>query len=282
MTMNRSGYSVLIAEDDEQIAGVLADYLAQDGFRIQRAADGAAALHAVLAAPPSVVILDVMLPGMSGLEICRSIRETSMVPILMLSALTDEEDRLRGLHAGADDYVCKPFSPREVVARVRVMLRRADPRLGLRGALPAAGAAAVMPEAGAAGAVQAAGIAEETAAGAPVAAALGAPLPAVPGFVLGPLSERVLWDGQLVPFTRVEERLFRTMAAAPRRVFTREALLNAMHHEFRDISERAIDTHIKNVRRKLKLLVPGRGFIHAMYGVGYYFEDKPESLSGRG
>lgn len=227
-------YSVLIAEDDEQIAGVLADYLAQDGFRTQRVADGASALQAILAGAPSVVVLDVMLPVMSGLEVCRAVRASSAVPILMLSACTDEEDRLDGLHAGADDYVCKPFSPREIVARVRAMLRRADP--GLR---------------------------------------IGAP-PQATGFVLGSAAERVLWDGQPVPFTRVEERLFRTMAAAPRRVFTREALLNAMHQEFRDISERAIDTHIKNVRRKVKLLAPGRGFIHAMYGVGYYFEDKPE------
>ena len=232
-------YSVLIAEDDEQIAGVLADYLAQDGFRTVRVADGAAALQAILEDAPSVVILDVMLPVMGGLEVCRAVRASSVVPILMLSALSDEEDRLEGLHAGADDYVCKPFSPREIVARVRAMLRRADPSLRT-------------------------GPAPQT------------------GFVLGGPADRVLWDGQPVPFTRVEERLFRTMAAAPRRVFTREALLNAMHQEFRDISERAIDTHIKNVRRKVKLLAPGRGFIHAMYGVGYYFEDKPESLSGRG
>jgi two-component system response regulator BaeR len=227
-------YSVLIAEDDDQIAGVLADYLAQDGFRTQRVADGAAALQAILADAPSVVVLDVMLPLMGGLEVCRAVRASSAVPILMLSACTDEEDRLDGLHAGADDYVCKPFSPREIVARVRAMLRRADP--GLR---------------------------------------TGAP-PQAAGFVLGGPADRVLWDGQPVPFTRVEERLFRTMAAAPRRVFTREALLNAMHQEFRDISERAIDTHIKNVRRKVKLLAPARGFIHAMYGVGYYYEDKPE------
>ena len=282
--MNPGEYSVLIAEDDEQIAGVLADYLARDGFRIRRVADGAAALQSMLDTPPSVAILDVMLPGMSGLEACRKARETSMVPILMLSALTDEEDRLRGLHAGADDYVCKPFSPREVVARVHAMLRR-----GLQGSPSAAGTAGMLadarpapamhPAAGpraAGGQDAAAGLAAES-----LAFAAGAPA-ALPGFVLGSLAERVLWDGQPVPFTRVEERLFRTMVAAPRRVFTREALLNAMHQEFRDISERAIDTHIKNVRRKLKLMVPGRGFIHAMYGVGYYFEDKPESLSGRG
>lgn len=230
-------YRVLIAEDDDQIAGVLSDYLVREGFGVQRVADGREALRMILDDEPAVVILDVTLPGMDGITVCRTVRHSSPVPILMLTALSSEEDRLNGLNSGADDYVCKPFSPREIVARVHALLRRADPALKVK--------------------------------------------PVQTGFVIGGAHERVLFDGQPVPFTRIEERLFRTMAAAPRRVFTREALINAMSVEMRDIGDRAIDTHVKNLRRKLKLLAPDRGFIHAMYGVGYYFEEKAESSSQR-
>lgn len=231
-------YRVLIAEDDDQIAGVLSDYLVRDGFGVQRVTDGAEALRIILEDEPSVVILDVTLRGLDGISVCRTARHSSTVPILMLTALSSEDDRLNGLNSGADDYVCKPFSPREVVARVHALLRRADPLLKVR--------------------------------------------PAQTGFVIGGANERVLFDGQPVPFTRIEERLFRTMAAMPRRVFTREALINAMSGvEMRDIGDRAIDTHVKNLRRKLKQLAPDRGFIHAMYGVGYYFEEKVESSAQR-
>jgi two-component system, OmpR family, response regulator BaeR len=231
-------YRVLIAEDDDQIAGVLSDYLVREQFDVQRVSDGREALRIILDDEPSVVILDVTLPGMDGIAVCRTARHSSSVPILMLTALSSEEDRLNGLNSGADDYVCKPFSPREIVARVHALLRRADPSLKVK--------------------------------------------PVQTGFVIGNASERVLFDGQPVPFTRIEERLFRTMAAMPRRVFTREALINAMSVEMRDIGDRAIDTHIKNLRRKLKQLAPDRGFIHAMYGVGYYFEEKAESSSQQG
>lgn len=232
-------YRVLIAEDDDQIAGVLSDYLVREGFAVQRVVDGRDALRIILDDEPSVVILDVTLPGMDGISVCRTVRHSSTVPILMLTALSSEEDRLNGLNSGADDYVCKPFSPREIVARVHALLRRADPSLKVK--------------------------------------------PAQTGFVIGGANELVLFDGQPVPFTRIEERLFRTMAATPRRVFTREALINAMGGvEMRDIGDRAIDTHVKNLRRKLKQLAPDRGFIHAMYGVGYYFEEKAESSSQRG
>jgi two-component system response regulator BaeR len=231
-------YRVLIAEDDDQIAGVLLDYLVRENFSVQRVADGKDALRSILDDEPSVVILDVGLPGMDGIEVCRAARASSTVPILMLTALSSEEDRLTGLNCGADDYVCKPFSPREIVARVHAMLRRADPSLKVA-------------------------------------------RPAQAGFIIGDAGDRVLYDGQPVPFTRIEERLFRAMATAPRRVFTREALINATSVELRDIGDRAIDTHIKNLRRKLKQLAPDRGFIHAMYGVGYYFEDKAESSAQR-
>ena len=220
---------VLIAEDDDQIAAVLVDYLHQAGFEIQRVANGHDALQMAREHAPSVLILDIMLPGMDGIAVCQSVRQFSQLPILMLTAKSDEEDRLVGLDSGADDYVCKPFSPREIVARVRGLVRRANASVS--------------------GAVHST------------------------GFTFGDAAERIRWGGEIIPLTKVEERLLRTMASQPRRVFTREALLNILHDEFRDIGDRAIDTHIKNLRRKLKQLAADKGFIHAMYGVGYYFEE---------
>lgn len=223
--------NVLIAEDDDQIAAVLVDYLHQAGFDTHRVANGDDALQAVRQNMPSVLILDIMLPGMDGIAVCQSVRQFSQLPILMLTAKTDEEDRLVGLDSGADDYVCKPFSPREIVARVRGLVRRANANASPSGAVPST------------------------------------------GFVFGDATERIRWGGDIIPLTKVEERLLRTMATQPRRVFTREALLNILHDEFRDIGDRAIDTHIKNLRRKLKQLVADKEFIRAMYGVGYYFEE---------
>ncbi len=227
--MTQQKPQVLIAEDDDQIAAVLVDYLHQAGFDTHRVANGTDALQAVRQNTPSVLILDIMLPGMDGIAVCQSVRQFSQLPILMLTAKSDEEDRLVGLDSGADDYVCKPFSPREIVARVRGLVRRASASLS--------------------GAVSST------------------------GFAFGDGAERIRWGGEIIPLTKVEERLFRTMAAQPRRVFTREALLNILHDEFRDIGDRAVDTHIKNLRRKLKQLVADKEFIHAMYGVGYYFEE---------
>jgi two-component system response regulator BaeR len=227
--MTHTKPQVLIAEDDDQIAAVLVDYLREAGFATHRVANGDDALQAVRHSMPSALILDIMLPGMDGIAVCQSVRQFSQLPILMLTAKSDEEDRLVGLDSGADDYVCKPFSPREIVARVRGLVRRASANLS--GAVPST------------------------------------------GFAFGDAGERIRWGGEIIPLTKVEERLLRTMASQPRRVFTREALLNILHDEFRDIGDRAIDTHIKNLRRKLKQLVADRDFIHAMYGVGYYFEE---------
>ena len=118
---------VLIAEDEERIATLLVDYLVREGFSCTHIADGAAVVDAIRRAPPALVLLDVMLPGRDGLSVCRDIRAFSRVPIIMLTARVEEIDRLLGFELGADDYICKPFSPREVVARVRAVLRRGRP-----------------------------------------------------------------------------------------------------------------------------------------------------------
>jgi two-component system, OmpR family, response regulator BaeR len=119
---------VLVVEDDAKIAQLLLDYLQQQGFAASVIANGQLALQQIKAAPPALVILDLMLPGMDGIAVCRAVRQFSQLPILMLTARVDEVDRLLGLDTGADDYVCKPFSPREVMARVRALIRRSDCR----------------------------------------------------------------------------------------------------------------------------------------------------------
>ncbi len=123
------GRRVLVVEDDAKIAQLLVDYLRRDGFDASAVADGHVALRQVQQSVPSLLILDLMLPGLDGIEICRAVRRFSDVPIMMVTARVDEIDRLLGLETGADDYVCKPFSPSEVVARVRAMLRRAEGRV---------------------------------------------------------------------------------------------------------------------------------------------------------
>jgi two-component system response regulator BaeR len=120
---------VLVVEDDPRIALLLLDYLRSEGFDAQALADGQLALAEVRHAPPSLLILDLNLPGLDGVSLCRAVREFSDVPILMVTARIDELDRLLGLNSGADDYVCKPFSPREVMARVQALLRRAEGRV---------------------------------------------------------------------------------------------------------------------------------------------------------
>jgi two-component system response regulator BaeR len=170
-----------------------------------------------------------MLPGLSGIDLCRAVRRFSDVPIIMVTARVDEIDRLLGLDVGADDYVCKPFSPREVVARVRAVFRRAD---GLR---PKSQQEWCVDEAG----------------------------------------YRISWQGQRLPLTPVEFRMLRLQLTRPGRAFSCAQLLDSVHAELRDVSDRAIDSHVKNLRRKIQAVEPGFENIVLVYGVGYRF-DAPE------
>ncbi len=228
--------TVLVVEDEEKLAAVLVDYLRANGYAPQVAADGPSALAAFAATAPAVVLLDLNLPGLDGLEVCRSIRRDSAVPILMLTARADEIDRVIGLEIGADDYLCKPYSPREVVARVRALLRRAEGRLP--------------------GAAQA-------------PRALGG------GFAVDDHGQRAWWRDQTLPLTPIEWRLLRTFLQQPGRVFARTQLLDAIHADFRDVSDRAVDSHVKNLRRKLQAVVPGHESIATVYGTGYRLELPP-------
>lgn len=223
--------TVLVVEDEPKLAALLCDYLRANGFAPHAVADGTAALAVVSGLRPAAVLLDLNLPGLDGMEVCRALRRDSNVPILMLTARVDEIDRVLGLEIGADDYLCKPYSPREVVARVRALLRRTE------GALAGPG-------------------------GKPGRHKVG-------GFVLDDSAMRAWWQEATLPLTPVEFRLLRTLLQPPGRVFARGQLLDALYTDFRDVSDRAVDSHVKNLRRKLQAVVPGADCIAAVYGVGY-------------
>jgi two-component system response regulator BaeR len=220
--------TVLVVEDDDKIAALLVDYLAAHGFAAERLADGLQVVPRVQREAPSAILLDLMLPGLDGMEVCKALRRFSSVPIIMLTARVEEIDRLLGLELGADDYVCKPFSPREVVARVKALIRRAEGRVA------------------------------------------GTALSG--GFVADEASRRVRVGERILPLTPLEYRLLCILLAQPGRVFSRDQLLDAAHDDFRDVSDRAIDSHIKNLRRKIEAVLPGTDCIQSVYGVGYRFE----------
>jgi len=215
---------VLVVEDEPKIAALLRDYLAAAGFRVSVLDDGSGAVQWVRDQAPDAILLDLMLPGEDGLSICRGVRAFSSVPILMVTARVEEIDRLLGLELGADDYICKPFSPREVVARVKAVLRRA--RAG----------------------------------DAPVAAPIE----------LDEARFEARVRGMALSLTPVEFRLLGRLAAQPGRVFSRQQLMDALYRDHRVVSERTVDSHVKNLRRKLAAVGPDP--IDSVYGVGYRLE----------
>jgi two-component system response regulator BaeR len=217
---------VLVVEDDPRIALLLSDYLRNEGFEARSLADGQLALSEIRHAPPDLIILDLNLPGLDGVSVCRAVREFSAVPILMVTARIDELDRLLGLNSGADDYVCKPFSPREVMARVHALLRRSEQRV----------------------------------------------MPAARLWTIDDAGLRIAWRGQWLPLTPVEFRMLRHLLNQPGRVFSRAQLLESAHGELRDVSDRAIDTHVKNLRRKMQAIRADDDCIASVYGVGYRFD----------
>jgi two-component system, OmpR family, response regulator BaeR len=230
--------SILVVEDDAKIADMLANYLRAQGFDAAIVGDGRDAVNTVRQRPPALVLLDLMLPGLDGVAVCRELRQFSDVPIIMVTARVDEIDRLLGLDVGADDYICKPFSPREVVARVNALLRRAEGRLSPQSTGPVGRVDATVP------------------------AAFQIDLP----------GQRALWRGQSLPLTPVEFRLFKLLLSRPGHVFARARLLDAVHEDFRDVSDRAIDSHIKNLRRKLEQAGATEASIVSVYGAGYRFD----------
>ena len=222
---------IVIVEDEEKIAQILVDYLQRDGFVTTVVNDGSDAVATIEALDPALVILDLMLPGKDGLSICRELRQFSNVPVLMLTARVDEVDRLVGLEIGADDYVCKPFLPREVVARVKSILRRVQQ---------------------------------------PVASS-GQTLK-YRGIKLSADRFQCQVDGRDLELTPVEFRMLQTMMTQPGRVYSRDSLMRSSYPDDRIVSDRTIDSHIKNLRKKLSDVVDTGDIIHSIYGVGYKIE----------
>jgi two-component system response regulator BaeR len=221
---------ILVVEDETDLAQILVDYLKRDGFDVSAIADGQEAMTELRRAPPDLLLLDLMLPGMDGLSILRELRKTSLLPVILVTAKVEEIDRLIGLELGADDYVCKPYSPREVVARVKTVLRRTQP-------VPAA-----------------------------------APAPGGSKIDIDTAAWQASVNGKRLDLTPKEYQLLQVLAAKPGRVFSRGQLLDAIYDDNLDVSERAVDSHMKNLRKKLGQALPDAEPIRSIYGVGFVFE----------
>ena len=227
-----SAKSILVVEDEMKIARLVRDYLENAGFDVVVTGDGEAALASVRGARPDLVVLDLGLPGQDGLDVTRELRRSSGVPIVILTARGDEADRIVGLELGADDYVVKPFSPKELVARVRAVLRRTE-------------------------------AARTTGADVLRAADVEIDVPRM----------RILVAGRTVDLTPTEFQILSTLVREPGRVFTRAQLLDAVHGVAFESYERAIDAHVKNIRKKIEP-TPGRPrYVLTVHGVGYRFAD---------
>ena len=223
--------TILVVDDEPKIVTLARDYLEHAGFAVLTTGDGPTALTVVRQRRPDLVVLDLGLPGLDGLDVTRQLRRDSSIPIVMLTARDDELDKLLGLELGADDYVTKPFSPRELVARVRAVLRRAERP----------------PEAG-----------ETIRAG---------------DVTLDLPRMRAEVAGRAVDLTPTEFQLLATLAARPGRIFTRAQLLDAVRGVTFETYERAIDSHVKNLRRKLEPDPRRPRYVLTVYGVGYRFAD---------
>jgi DNA-binding response OmpR family regulator len=225
--------TVLVVEDERQIAQIAADYLRHAGYAVFTAEDGIAALAAARERRPDLVVLDIGLPRLDGFDVAKRLRKESAIPIIMLTARADESDRLMGLDLGADDYIVKPFSPRELVARVRAVLRRAEP--GSDGEV-----------------LQRADL------------------------VIDAARMTVSRGKTAIDLTATEFQLLSTLARRPGQVFTRAQLLDAIrgpHGDDDESFDRAIDAHVKNIRRKLEPDPRNPKYLLSVYGIGYKFSD---------
>ena len=222
--------TILVVDDEPKITQLVRDYLARAGFAVKSARDGPEALMRARTDRPDLVVLDLGLPGLDGFDVTRRLRRDSSVPIIMLTARDDEADTLIGLELGADDYMTKPFSPRELVARVRAVLRRQLPQAE----------------------------AEVLSAG-----ELRLDVPRMRADVAG----------RQVELTTTEFQLLAAMARQPGRIFTRSQLLDAIHGIAFDSYERAIDAHVKNIRRKIEPHPRSPRYLLTVYGVGYRLAD---------
>ncbi|MDZ5111402.1 response regulator [Pseudomonas putida] len=215
---------ILLVEDEPKLAALVGDYLRAGGYLVDHLAEGLAVIPAIRLGQYDLILLDLMLPGRDGLDICRELRGFSQIPLIMMTARVDEIDRLLGLELGADDYICKPFSPRELVARVKAVLRRSvqqSPNQGLE---------------------------------------------------LDARSFVARYKGVALDLTPVEFRMLAALAARPGQVLSRDQLMNHIYQDHRVVADRTVDSHVKNLRRKLSGVMPGHDPLRSVYGVGYSLE----------
>ena len=224
--------TILVVDDEPKIVTLARDYLERAGFRVLTAGDGSSVLATARSAKPDLIVLDLALPGMDGLDVTRALRKESEIPIIMLTARADETDRLIGLELGADDYIVKPFSPKELVARVRAVLRRWD------------------------------------------GARVGTEAVRVGDLVLDVPRMQASIGDRAVTLTPTEFQLLVVMARQPGRIFTRGQLLESVHGVDVESYERAIDSHIKNIRRKIEPDPRRPRYILAVHGIGYKFAEE--------
>ncbi len=229
--MPNSPTEILIIEDEPDLASLIADYVHASGYQSLVIANGQSALEQIQLRVPDLIVLDLMLPGLDGISLCEAVRTFSQVPIIMVTAKVEEIDRLLGLEIGADDYLCKPFSPRELMARIKVILRRVSTT-----------AATAMPSE------------KQTVVHIDTAAF------------------QVYLHQQLLELTRSEFLLLQHFIAHPGQVFSRSQLLDFVTQDNLDVTDRAIDSHVKNIRKKIAQIRPDDNPIHAIYGLGYRFD----------
>jgi two-component system alkaline phosphatase synthesis response regulator PhoP len=222
---------ILVVDDEPRIADICRDYLQRAGFKVTTAGNGADALAIARSSRPDLIVLDLGLPKMDGLDVTRALRRFANVPIIMLTARVEESDKVVGLELGADDYLTKPFSPRELVARVRAVFRRTDVQPGHADVIRASDVVVDVPR------------------------------------------MQVRAGNRSIELTGTELELLATLMRQPGRVFTRGQLLDAIRGERVESFERAIDAHVKNLRRKLESDPRAPKYVLTVYGVGYKFTD---------
>ncbi len=219
---------VLIVEDEKKLADILIAYLNKEQFRVTHYESGNGVSDWIKNNQPNIILLDLMLPDVNGKDLCKEIRQFSTVPIIMVTAMIDEIDRLIGLELGADDYVCKPFSPKEVVARVKAVLRRSEGDFN-QGEIYDA-------------------------------------------FQVNDETYSIKLHGDRLDLTPVEFRLLKMFIQSPGRVFNRDQILDNIFEDGRIVLDRTVDTHVKNLRHKLKTASPEHDYVRSVYGIGYSFE----------
>jgi len=222
---------ILIVEDHVELAEIIGEYLTAQGYKVQLIHDGGLVMEQVRVNSPDMILLDIMLPNVDGIEICRRVRQFSSIPIIMMTAKVDEIDRILGLDIGADDYICKPVRPKEVVARVNAVFRRTN---------------------------------------------WGDSLTTTnQGLHIDESQYSVSWNDKTLKLTPVEFRLLDFMFKE-KRIHSRAALMNVIYEDDRYVYDRTVDSHIKNLRKKLATIAELENSIRSVYGVGYIFEFKDE------